>query len=228
MLGNSLNTLDIAASRIDTDLAASVSLWYDSNDFGKTWNDLEYHAQPALRLGSAFTFAREDRLSDLGTSSPENNTTFISDGTLLFETGSLAPNVTVQLASFFLWAIDAGIKYGGLALNTEFYFRWLNHFVADGPLPLSSMFDWGFEASLGYFALRSKLEPYARSSFLHGPFRTAAEGAAGISFYPFGGRGVWLATELILIKNSPYGSTLYVYSAGQTGFLVPVQFLVRF
>ena len=45
--------------------------------------------------GTAFTFAREDRLSDLSTASPENNPTFISDGTLLFATGALAPGVTV-------------------------------------------------------------------------------------------------------------------------------------
>jgi hypothetical protein len=228
MIGNSLNTLDISANKIDENFAYSGSVWYDLNKFGKAWNDYEYHEAPALRLGTAFTWAREDRLSDLAVASPENNSTFISDGTLLFETGSLAPNVTVNLANFYLWSIDGGIKYRGLAINTEFYLRWLNKFSADGPLPISSMFDWGFEASLGYFVFRGKLETYGRTSFIRGPFATAVEAAPGFNWYPFGTRNVWLASELVWIKNSPYQSVLYVYSSGQTGFLFPVQFLLRF
>jgi hypothetical protein len=228
MVGNSLNTLDIAAVRIDQKLAGSLSLWYDGNDFGKAWNDYEYHTDPAIRVGGAFTYAPEDRLSDLSESSPENNSTFISDGTLLFETGALAPNVTVQLMNFFLLSLDVGIKYRGLAFNAELYQRWLNDFVADGPLPLTSMYDWGFEASLGYFVLRSRLETYARTSLIHGPFRTAVEAAPGFNFYPFNTRNVWLSSELVWIKHSPYTSSLYVYSSGQSGLLIPVQFLLRF
>jgi hypothetical protein len=228
MIGNSLNTLDIAATKIDKNFAYSASVWYDLNRFGKAWNDFEYHDSPGLRAGTAFTWSREDRLSDLSTASPENNATFISDGLLLFETGSLAPNVTVSLANYYLWAIDLGIKYRGLAFNTEFYQRWLNEFEADGPIPVSSMHDWGFEASLGYFVLRSRLETYGRTSFVHGPFATAIEAAPGFHWYPFGTRMVWLSAEAIWIKNSPYQSVLYVYSSGQTGFLFPVQFLLRF
>jgi hypothetical protein len=228
MMGNSLNTLDIAATKIDHNFAYSGSIWYDHNKFGKTWNDWEYHDQPALRIGTAFTYAREDRLSDLAVTSPENNSTFISDGLLLFETGSLANNVTVFLMNFYLWAGDVGIKYRGLAFNFEFYERYINQFEADGPIPISTMHDWGFEASLGYFVFRSQLETYVRSSFVEGPFKTAVEGAVGFSWYPFGTRQVWLSSEGVLIKNSPYTSVLYVYSSGQTGFLWPVQFLLRF
>jgi hypothetical protein len=228
MIGNSLNTLDIAASKIDFNFAYSATVWYDHNDFGKAWNDWEDHDGVALRFGGAFTWAREDRLSDLSTSSPENNATFISDGTLLFETGSLAPGVTVSLANFYLSAVDFGIKYKGLAFNAEFYERWLNRFSADGPLPISAMNDWGHEASLGYFVLRRKLETYVRHSLVDGAFATGIEGAVGVHFYPVDTRDVWLSAEVIGIKNSPFGSVLYIYSAGQTGVLVPVQFLLRF
>jgi hypothetical protein len=229
MIGNSLNTLDIAASKIDFNFAYSATVWYDHNEFGKAWNDWEYHDQPALRFGGAFTYAREDRLSDLSTASPENNATFISDGTLLFGTGSLAPGVTVSLANYFLSAADFGIKYRGLAFNVELADRWLNDFEADGALPLSHMHDWGFEASLGYFVARNKLETYVRSSYVHGPFAQPVEGAVGFHFYPVRRtRDVWLSAEAIGIRDSPFGSVLYIYSAGQTGLLVPVQFLLRF
>jgi hypothetical protein len=228
MIGNSLNTLDIKAANIDKTFAAGVSVWYDLNEFGNAWNDYEHHSQPALRIGTAFTFAREDRLSDLSTASPENNSTFVSDGNLLFETGALAPDVTLELANFYLWAVDAGIKYRGLAFNAEVYQRVLNNFNADGPLPLDSLHDWGFEASLGYFVLQSRLEAFARTSLVKGDFGTGVEGAVGFHWYPFDTRNVWLDSEAIWIKDSPYGSAYYVYSVGQTGFLLPVQFMLRF
>jgi hypothetical protein len=228
MVGNSLNTLNIAASRIDYRFAYSGSVWYDVNDFGKAWSDYEYHLEPALRLGTAFTYAREDRLSDLDTANPENNSTYMSDGTLLFGTGTLAPNVTVSLASFYLWAIDVGAKLRGFALNAEFYQRWLDNFVADGPLPLNKMYDWGFEASLGYFVVRRRLETYARTSLVQGPFGTGVEEAGGVHFFPFPTRQVWLSLEVIGIHHCPYTSVLYIYNSGQTGVLVPAQFLLRF
>jgi hypothetical protein len=228
MVGNSLNTLDIKVSKIDNHFAGAVSIWYDWNDFRKEWNDYEYHEAPALRVGTAFTFAREDRLTGLDTATPENNATFISDGHFLFETGSLTPDVTIQLADFYLSAIDLGLKYRGLAFNTEFYMRWLNNFSANGPLPVQSLFDWGFEASLGYFVLRKRLETFVRSSLIHGLYKTAVEGGVGINWYPFATRNVWMTVEAIGVVNDPYESGYYVYSVGQTGLLIPVQFLLRF
>jgi hypothetical protein len=227
MVGNSLNTLDIKSANIDNRYAASATVWYDHNDFGKPWNDYEHHSSPAVRVGSAFTFAREDRLSDLAEAGPENNATFISDGLFLFETGALGPNTTISLANFYLWAIDGGIKYKGFAFNVEFYMRWLNNFIADGPLQMNRMFDWGFDASLGYFVHR-KLEVFGRSSLVDGPFATAVEGSVGASWYPFNTRQVWLNAEAVAIKNCPYGGGYYMYSVGQTGFVFPAQFMLRF
>jgi hypothetical protein len=76
--------------------------------------------------------------------------------------------------------------------------------------------------------LPKRLEVAVRSSFIRGPFRTGVEGAVGFQWFPFNTRGVWIAAEVIGIRNSPYQSVLYVYSAGQTGVLFPAQFLVRF
>ncbi len=228
MIGNSLNTLDLTAAVIDTEFAYSASIWYDHNEFGLAWNDWEYHDRLAMRLGGAATFAREDRLSDLSKAHPENNSTFMSDGTLLFETGSLAPDITVQNATVFIAAVDVGFKLRGLALNAEFYYRYLNEFEADGPLPLTSMRDLGFEASLGYFVLRRRLEVYARTSLIDGPFATPFEAGGGVHWYPFNTRQVWLNLEVMGIKDCPYGSIYYAYSAGQTGLLVQSQFLLRF
>lgn len=228
MVGNSLNTLDLAATRIDSQFAYGISLWYDHNQFDKPWNDYESHDRPAVRAGGAFTYAREDRLSDLSTASPENNATFISDGNLLFATGALATDVTVSLVDFYMSAVDFGIKYRGLAFNVEFYGRWLRRFRADGPVPWRSMFDWGFEASLGYFVIPRRLDLYARTSLIDGSFATPVEGGGGFNFYPVKTRQVWLNLEVMGIHRSPYGGVLYVYSAGQTGLIIQSQLLLRF
>jgi hypothetical protein len=227
MIGNSLNTLDIKSSSIDHRLAGAASIWYDHNDFNQFWSDYEHHESVALRVGTAFTFAPEDRLSDLSVAGPENNATFISDGLFLFETGSLAPNVTLAKAHFYLWALDAGLKFKGLAINAELYMRWLNHFEADGMLPLTHMFDWGFDSSAGYFLVKS-FELFGRSSLIKGPFATAVEGSLGATWYPFNTRQVWFDAEVAYVSKCPYAGGYYMYSVGQTGWVVPVQFLLRF
>jgi len=49
----------------------------------------------------------------------------------------LAPDVVVNRANFYTWAQDFGFKYRGLALNGQYFLRWLNDFVANGPLPIT-------------------------------------------------------------------------------------------
>ena len=228
MVGNSLNTLDIKAANIDYRFAV---LGHRLVRPQRLRQAVERLRAPRRRRrcasGTAFTYAREDRLSDLAEAGPENNATYISDGKLLFATGALAPDVTISLADYYLWAIDGGIKYKGLAFNVEFYQRWLNKFTADGPLPINSMYDWGFDASLGYFVLPRALETYVRSSLIDGPFATAVGAPSGPLVPVRDARGL-AQRRGVGIKNCPYGGTYYMYSVGQTGFLVPAQFLLRF
>ena len=60
----------------------------------------------------------------------------MSDGVLFFETGALAPDVTVIEANFDMLSVDLGFKYKGLAFHSEFYYRTLSDFNADGTVPL--------------------------------------------------------------------------------------------
>ena len=89
------------------------------------------------------------------------------------------------------------------------------------------MFDWGYDASLGYFVVKS-VELFARSGLIHGPFGTALEEAIGVTWYPFDTRQVWINLELDGIRDCPYFSGYYQYAVGQTGLVIPAQFLVRF
>lgn len=57
---------------------------------------------------------------------------------LTFSTGAFAPGVTVDKALMRLWAIDGGIKWNGVAVNGQYFTRWVNEFEGTGPLPLTS------------------------------------------------------------------------------------------
>src|SRR5262245_4238961 len=143
-VGNGLNTLNISAAKIDENLLYAGSLWWeplgDYGPAGKSRNMYDdYFSTPDLRirLGTSFTSAREDRFSDLDTSSPENTSMYNSDGVLLFSTGAFAPGVTVEEATYRMWAIDWGAKWDGWSVNGQYYFRWVDDFKADGPIPVN-------------------------------------------------------------------------------------------
>jgi len=230
MVGNSLNTLQIGAGKIDVNMAYSGSVWWEPlGSYGpvQAYNDLEKHSTPVIRLGSCFTRSREDRFSDASSTSPDNIQIYNSDGVLFFSTGALAPGVTVLLTDYTMWAIDAGFKYDGLAINGQYFFRWLNNFRADGPLPISSTFDHGFEASVGNF-FHPKCELYARTSFVFGEFRDSHEYCAGFNWYPLANRGLRVCGEVGRVENSPVGNIITPYQAGQSGWMFILQAQLNF
>jgi hypothetical protein len=56
------------------------------------------------------------------------------------------------------------MKYRAFFLATEFHQRWLDDFVASGPIPVTSVFDHGFYAQGSYIFKPLNVEvPHARS-----------------------------------------------------------------
>ena len=139
----------------------------------------------------------------------------------------MAPDVVVNRANFYTWAQDFGFKYRGLALNGQYFLRWLNGFVANGPLPISSTFDHGFEVSVANFFF-SDCELYARTSFVFGEFRDSYEYCAGFNWYPFSNRGLRICGEVGRTENSPVGNIITPYQAGQTGWMSVLQANLNF
>src|SRR5688572_16110168 len=131
-VGNGLNTLNISANKIDTHLLLAGSVWWEPlgayAEPGKSRNmydDYFASSNARIRIGTSFTKSREDRFSNLDQSSPENTSLYNSDGVLTFATGAFAPGVTAEEATYRLWAIDGGIKWNGLAVNGQYFFRWV-------------------------------------------------------------------------------------------------------
>jgi hypothetical protein len=190
----------------------------------------DYFAQKKvrIRLGTSFTRSREDRFSDLDQSSPDNTSLYNSDGVLTFSTGAFAPGVTVNNATYKMWAIDGGIKYNGLAVNGQYFMRWLNDFLADGPLPLSSTFDHGYELSASYFVVPKKVAVYGRGSQVFGHFVDSYEYGVGVKWHFLPTERLWLNAELMRVSKAPYSGAFTPYTAGMNGWAPMVQTILAF
>ena len=234
-VGNGLNTLNISANKIDTSLLYSASTWWEPlgayGEPGKSRNmydDYFSKKTPRIRVGTAFTKSREDRFSNLDQSSPENTSLYNSDGVLTFSTGAFAPGVTVDDATYRMWAIDGGIKWNGLAVNGQYFMRWLDDFEADGPLPITSTFDHGAEITAGYFVEPKKLMVYGRTSWVRGQFGDSYEYGGGAKWHFTPTERLWLNVELFRIQRAPYSGAFTPYTAGMTGWVPMIQTVLAF
>jgi hypothetical protein len=235
-VGNGLNTLNISATKIDENLVLSGSVWWEplgsyGGEPGKSRNmydDYFSSEKVRIRIGTSFTRSREDRFSNLDQSNPENTSLYNSDGVLTFSTGAFAPDVTVDEALYKMWAIDGGIKWNGLAVNGQYFMRWLNDFVANGPLPLASTFDHGYELTAGHFVIPKKLQLYGRGSQVFGEFGNSSEYGGGARWYFLPTERMWLNAELIKVNHAPYSGAFTPYTAGMNGWVPMLQAVLAF
>ena len=227
---NSLNTLDISATKhrlpprlLPLGLVRPEQVRQARGTTTSTTTSV------ALRIGTAFTYAREDRLSDLADVSPGEQrprtcrTARCCSGPGRWPTASRCRSPTSTC-----WAVDVGDQVPRARVQRRVHTRWLNKFRADGPLPDELHVRLGLRGvarllRAAQAAWRSSCEP----SFISGTVPRRGRGRRGLNWFPFDTRCVWLTVEVIGIRHSPY-QRLYVYSAGQTGLLVPAQFLLRF
>ena len=234
-VGNGLNTLNISANKIDTNLLLAGSVWWEPlgpySDPGKSrqmYDDYFASKKTRIRIGTSFTRSREDRFSEIDQSSPDNTSIYNSDGVLAFTTGAFAPGVTVEQATYKMWAIDGGLKKSGFSVNGQYYLRWVNDFEADGPLPIASTFDHGFELSTGQFVVPKTLVLYARGSKVFGQFGSPYEYAGGAKWYLLPTERLWLTGELMRVHKAPYSGAFTPYTAGMSGWVPMIQTILAF
>ena len=224
MLGNNLSTLGISGAEDTRDFALATSVWWQptTGEFGPRggFGDFEVHDRPATRFGASYTHSRENRYAALANPTPDNTQIRISDSLLLFETGALADDVTVEYANYDLLSIDAGFKYEGFFLQAECYLRWLSHFDATGPLPLAEIFDTGFYVQLSYMVMPRLLELYAATSHVFGEFENSHEVLGGVNFFPFDTRNLRANLQVIGVDRSSASSLFGYYVGGQKGVTV--------
>ncbi len=220
MFGNNNSNLDVPAVKLDRNLSAGAALtWYPTTgEFGPrgAFGDYENHQSLATRFNLAYTYSPEDRQSPIGT--PANNTTLrITDSLNLFDTGSLVPGVTVERAHYNLVSAAVGMKYHGFWIQGEGYGRLLDHFIADGKLPMAEIRDAGFYAQAASMIVPKRFELYGGTSYIFGQFADPKEFIVGTNYYPWNTRNIRLNTQLIEVDHSPVNSTFGFYVGQTTG-----------
>jgi hypothetical protein len=185
----------------------------------------------ATRFGFSTVRSPEQRFSN-SAGGTDNTTIRLADSLNVFDTGSLAPGVTVNVVDYRVLSFDAGMKYKGFFLQTEVYNRWLDNFQADGALPVASIHDKGFYVQGAFFPLPKKLELYAATSQIYGDksagFSNSSEYLVGTNFYPSNSRNYRLNVQVIDVNRSPVSSAFGYYVGGQKGTTVSVAFSVFF
>jgi hypothetical protein len=218
---NNISQLGVTQANDTRDMMYSGSLRWQptTGEFGPRngFGDFENHRRLATQFGVSGGISRESRYASLDL--PPNATQIkLSDGLNPFAAGALADSVTVQTLRYREAAIDGGLKYRGFSLQTEYYFRTLDQFVATGPLPLSSIFDHGFMAEAMHMVVPRKLGVYAVGGYIWDDFeRHPWEAGGGVNFYPSGTRSWRLNLHLLHIDRSPVASFFSYYQPGQTG-----------
>jgi len=226
-IGNNLSTLGVQASKLQRTLSKGVGLLWmpTTGEYGPRGGlvDFESHNKPATRFGINYTHDRDNRFNNVGTPSPDNTQVRMTDGVLFFETGALADGVTVQQANYDMVAFDAGIKYQGLNVQTEFYHRTLSKFDADGPTPINFIRDIGYSLQASYMVVPKILNVYMLHSYFFDEFkRHPWEVGAGVNVYPMKSRSWRLNGQVHYVYKSSAGGTFGLYTAGQTGTTVTI------
>jgi hypothetical protein len=235
-VGNSLSQLGFTAAQLTRDLATGGSVWWmpTTHEFGPngSFSDWEYHEKPATRFGVSWYLSRESRFNNTDAPSADNYQVKLVDSIRVFDTGAVANGVTVDYATVRGVAIDAGLKWRGVFLQTEYYNRWINDFEANGPLPVGLIHDQGFYVQAAFFPIKQRLETYGGTSWIYGDksagFGNSHEWLVGLNVYPFPSRNVRLNAQVIDIQRSAQSSLFGFYAGGQRGTTLSTAFSFLF
>jgi hypothetical protein len=223
-VNTNISQLGVTAANDTRNMSYSASLMWmpTTGEFGPRGGlgDLEHHEKLATRFGISAGSSREARYAD-NTVAPNATQIKLSDGVNPFDTGALAEGVTVEKLDYDVVAIDAGAKYRGFSFQGEYYFRKLSDFLADGPVPVESLYDHGFLAQAMHMVWPKRAGVFVSGGYVFDDFdRKPWELGGGVSVYPSGTRTWRLNLYVMRIEKSPASSTFGYYTAGQSGTII--------
>ncbi len=229
MMSNGFNTVGATPQTLSSVMSFSGSTWWEPwGDFGKGYSDFEWHAEPSIRLGTSLTYSPEQGPQGSSTA-PENSSIRLSNGTLITETGALAPGVTLNAFKIGLASFDASYKYRGFSVSTELFSQELFSLKGSGPLPMSSISQYGGFVQGGYFVVPQKAEPYLRASYVTGPSGSGSEYAGGLNWFLLPGKqNLRFTFDAAWLDNNPATQNRTNLQSGQTGILVRSQLQIFF
>jgi hypothetical protein len=222
MLANNLSTLGVSASQMDNTFnTTSLMLqWLPSTgEFGLfgTFGDYDHHEKVATRVGGHYTHSTEDKQSQPGTNGIENSQIRLTDGSVIFTPDLFGAGITVEKVNYDMESVDAGVKYKGLSLEGEYYWRHLSNFRGSNVGGIADINDHGFQLQASAMVVPKILQPYIGTSAIRGHYGDASEFRAGANIYPVKQRGFRINAEWLHLNKCPVGYTAVPYAVGSNG-----------
>ena len=217
-----LRTLGVSAAQMDNkfDTQSYMLQWLPTTgEFGLygTFGDYDYHEQVATRAGVHYSHSVEEKQSQPGTNGIENSQIRLTDGSIIFTPDLFGPGITVNTVDWNMVSLDAGVKYKGVALEGEFYWRRLSNFIGSNTTGIAPIEDTGYQMQSSAMAVPNFLQPYFSWSQIYGDYAKPWEVRGGANWYFTGSRGLRLNGEYIYVHKSPVGYAAYPMPVGANG-----------
>jgi hypothetical protein len=225
---NGLNASGARPSRtgdLDRNPAFSTRVYADViGDWGPDGeSDLNYHEQPAMRVGMGIAVTRVDK---------EGAREFARQRVV--DSGAPLADLLPQAVSAYdvaFYTADMSVKYRGLTLIGDVYFRRLSRFSG---APVDDLLDHGVMLQTGYFIVPRSIELLARWSSVVGDSgtlgltdRSADEIAGGITWF-IRGHDAKITFDATHLNGAPIRDTALNILPGDSGWLYRTQFQLRF
>ena len=233
MIANNLSALGVSASELDSQFnTMSAAIWWmpTTGEYGPGlgFGDFEGHEQVATLFGVHYTRSREDKQDQPGVDAFENSQIRLSDGTLVFSPNAFNTGGQVDRATYQMLDVNAGFKYLGWSLEAEYYARWVSDFKTTGFIPVSSLFDQGYQVQASAMIIPKQFQAYVSGSEIFGQYGDPWDATVGLNWYPFSRREFHINTEAIYLSHSPVGGSSYPYIVGGNGWLFNTDFILTF
>jgi len=233
MIANNLSTLGVSAAKLDNKLdTTSISLqWLPSTgEFGLygTFGDYDWHEQLATRVGVHYTQSTEDKQSQPGTEDVENSQLRLTDGSNIFTPNLFAPGVAVNRAHYAMTSLDGGLKYHGLSLEAEYYWRTLSSFEGINTAGIGDINDHGYQIQASAMPMKNILQTYVAGGEIRGHYGDGSEFRVGVNYYPMKTRGIRVNAEWMRLNHCPVGYTAVPYPVGGNGDVFHVNVEMNF
>ena len=233
MVGNNLSGLGISANELDNKFnTVSGALWWmpTTGEFGPIngYGDYEDHQEVATLFGVNFTHSREDAQGQSDPESFENSQIRLSDGTRLFSPQAFGTGGSVRKATYQMLSMNAAAKYKGLSLEGEYYFRWVDNFETTAPVPVSNLYDTGFQLQASGMLIPRKLQAYVTYSKIFGEYGDPGDTALGFNWFPTPYRPFRVNAQALYLDHSPVGGSAFPSQVGATGWVYYVDAILAF
>ena len=140
-----------------------------------------------------------------------------ADGSTIFTPDLFGPGITVERVKYRMSSVDAGVKYKGMALEGEYYWRWLSDYVGPNVGTIPDISDHGYQIQASAMLVPKVVQAYFGNSGIYGDYGDPWEVRFGANIYPVKERGFRVNAEWINVNHSPVGYTAYPMPVGANG-----------